>query len=129
MLSNLTKLAKNYFFSCIPYNLCYREYKSSTHRRKKANIGLFLNHGQMEWMPSGDILDLLVLPSGSKVSSALRGYPEQVILEYLQNSRADSSSISLNTEALPSWQAKVNGVNPALFILPLLAGTFGWRKA
>lgn len=73
--------------------------------------------------------DVLVLPSGSSVSSALSGYAEQVILLYLQNSRQDSSSISRKTSARPNWHASVSGVSPALFTIPLRAGNFGCRKA
>jgi len=70
-------------------------------------------------------LNLLVRPSGNKVSSAFSGYAEQVMLLYRQNSLALSSNISRNTSALPSLQASVSGVRPATFTIPLLAGSFG----
>lgn len=78
------------------------------------------NHGK---------IDKLVLPSGSNVSNALRGYAEHVILLYLQNSRALSSNISRKTLVLANLHDSVSGVNLAAFIMPLLAGTLGCFKA
>lgn len=75
------------------------------------------------------LLNKLVLPSGSNVSKALKGYAEHVMLLYLQNSRALSSNISRKTLVLANLHDKVNGVSPAAFIIPLLAGTFGCFKA
>jgi hypothetical protein len=71
----------------------------------------------------------LVRPSGKRVSKAFKKYAEHVILLYLQNSLAESSSISLNTSALPNLHANVKGVNPALFTIPLLAGSLGCLNA
>lgn len=74
-------------------------------------------------------LNSLVRPSGSRVSNAFNGYPEQVMLLYRQNSLAESSNISRKTSARPSLQANVNGVRPASFTMPFLAGSFGCRNA
>ena len=50
-------------------------------------------------------------------SSAPSGYPQQVMLEYLQNSVQDSSSISLKMMSRPSSQESVRHVSPRWFLM------------
>merc|ERR550532_1140198 len=52
----------------------------------------------------------LVEPSDIMESSAPRGYPQQVMLEYRQNSTQDISSISWNIVSRPSLQERVREV-------------------
>ena len=60
---------------------------------------------------------LLVAPSGWMESSAPSGYPQQVMLEYRQNSVQDSSSISLKMMSRPSSQESVRHVSPRWFLM------------
>ena len=50
-------------------------------------------------------------------SSAPSGYPQQVMLEYRQNSVQDSSSISLKMMSRPSSQESVRHVSPRWFLM------------